>query len=666
MGVPSETLRRLEEQREAIAGTWYEAIAGTCYAAKSAQEVRQALQELAGKAIDLLAAVSLDASQAEEIGVALARLHYIQAEALGGTLEVLGEQLKDGRTDEDADEYLSRLAALLGGIAAGFFREACRTVLAEQETIRAAMVTEIEESGRALLRAQEGLEQRVAERTAELSRSNEELRVEVTERRRIEGALRESEEKYRRLVENMQEVIYAVDPSGKVTYASPSVEALLGIGPEDIMGRSIAEFVVPKDLRGMQESFQSVLAGRSQSNVYRLVTHSGDVRWVHTSSRPVFDGSLVVGVHGLLVDITERRRAEEALRTSEERWRLLVENAPVLVVTVGRDLTIQFMNRERGDDPTQVQRLLGKDMLGFVVPEYADATAEAIRQVFETGSSGYLEIPVYDRLGERAWYGTHLGPLQHDGRVIEVMLVARDITEQRKVDEIKDNLIRDVSHELRTPLAKVQMSLELLAEMLEDEELDRQRAIRISGFATRSTKRLLHTVENILDLSRLEAGMWPYEREIIQPQGLIQEAIAYAAAMGASKGLELVVDLPPALPTVEGDRDKLFRVLNNLLDNAIKFSDEGQVLVTAEPGEGELVIAVSDQGQGILPENLERVFQRFYQEKTRHLGAGIGLAICKAIVEDHGGRIWAESAGRGQGATIRFALPAAASRGAEA
>jgi len=225
MGVPSDKLRPLEQRREVIAGNWYTAIAGTCYAAKSAQEVHRALQELAEKAIDLLAAAPLDASQAEEIGVALARLHYIQAEALGGTLEVLGEQLREGRTEEGGDEYLSRLAALLGAIATGFFREACRMVLAEQETIRAALVTEIEESGRALLRAQEELEQRVEARTKELARINEELRVEVAERRRIEGALRESEEKYRRLVEDMQEVIYAVDQNGEITYVSPSLAA---------------------------------------------------------------------------------------------------------------------------------------------------------------------------------------------------------------------------------------------------------------------------------------------------------------------------------------------------------------------------------------------------------------------------------------------------------
>jgi PAS domain S-box-containing protein len=665
MDVPSETLRRLEERREVIARNWYEAISGTGYAAKSSQEVRQDLKGLAGQLIDLLTTDPLDAAQSEEIGVALARLHYIQAEALGGSLEVLGQQLRDGQPDEGADEYLSRLATLLGRIATGFVREACRTVLTEQETIRAAMVAEIEQSGRALLRAQEELEQRVEERTADLARSNQELLGEVTERRRVEGALRESEEQYRRLVENMQEVVYAVDPSGEVTYASPSVEALLGLEPADMIGRRIAEFFPPEDLSGMQEGFQSVLAGQRQSNVYRLTAPSGDVRWVQTSSRPVFDGSRVVGVHGLLVDITERRRAEEALRTSEERWRLLVKSAPVLVVTVGRDLTIQFMNRERGDDPTQVQRLLGKDMLGYVVPEHADATAEAIRQVFETGSSGYLEIPVYNRLGERVWYGAHLGPLRSDGQVVEVMLVARDVTEQKKVAEIKDNLIRDVSHELRTPLAKVQMSLELLGEMLEDEDLDRERAIRVSGFATRSTERMLRTVENILDLSRLEAGTWPHELQLIRPRMLIQDAILYATPLGAAKGLELAADLPESLPAIRGDWDKLYRVLRNLLYNAIKFSDEGKIVVTAEERGGELVIGVRDQGQGILPENLERIFQRFFQEKTRHLGAGLGLAICKAIVEEHGGRIWAESAGRDQGATLRFTVPAQAEEGGE-
>jgi signal transduction histidine kinase len=314
---------------------------------------------------------------------------------------------------------------------------------------------------------------------------------------------------------------------------------------------------------------------------------------------------------------------------------------------------------KREEGVLAADEIVGVDMLGFVVPEHRALAAEAIGRVLEGGRVEYLEVKVLSGTRRNVWYAIHIAPVRHEGRVAEVMLVTWDITEQRRMVELKDNLIRDVSHELRTPLAKLQMSLELLVEMLEDEGMDRERAIRVSGFAIGSTKRLLQTVENILDLSRLEAGMWAYEREVIQPRYLIQEAVMYAVPLGMPKSLEVTADLPESLPAIQGDWVKLFRVLRNLLENAIKYSDGGQVVVTAEPRDGELVIAVSDQGYGILPENLENVFQRFFQEKTRHLGAGLGLAICRAIVEDHGGRIWAESAGQGQGTTIRFTLPTA-------
>jgi signal transduction histidine kinase len=108
---------------------------------------------------------------------------------------------------------------------------------------------------------------------------------------------------------------------------------------------------------------------------------------------------------------------------------------------------------------------------------------------------------------------------------------------------------------------------------------------------------------------------------------------------------------------VYGDRGKLFRVLTNLIDNAIKFSDQGQILVSCHSDGREVEVSVSDQGQGILPENLDRVFERFFQEKSRFHGLGVGLAISKMIVEAHGGTIWAESAGRDRGASLHFRLP---------
>jgi signal transduction histidine kinase len=201
------------------------------------------------------------------------------------------------------------------------------------------------------------------------------------------------------------------------------------------------------------------------------------------------------------------------------------------------------------------------------------------------------------------------------------------------------------------------MSLELLTELLEGEQLDRERALRISQLSTRNVKNLFQVVDGILDLSRIEAGVWIYEETEIQPAVLVHEAIVYMEPLAVAKGLGLVAQLPEALPLIRGDWEKLFRVLVNLMDNAIKFSEAGQVLVSAAAGDGEIEIAVSDPGMGIRPENLDRVFDRFFQEKTRISGTGVGLTICQAIVKDHGGRIWAESAGRGQGATFRLVLP---------
>jgi signal transduction histidine kinase len=255
------------------------------------------------------------------------------------------------------------------------------------------------------------------------------------------------------------------------------------------------------------------------------------------------------------------------------------------------------------------------------------------------------------------WYAVRIGPVWRDGEVVSAMLIARDVSERKRLEEMKDNLIRDVSHELRTPLAKVQMSLELLMELVEAAEIDRERTGRIAGLATNNVARLLETVEGILDLSRLEAGIWSYQLEVLDLGELLYEAYGYMHSLAQVKGLDLEADFAQDLPPVEGDREKLFRVLVNLVDNAIKFTSEGSVRLGARVRDGEVEVAVADTGEGISGENVGRVFERFFQEQVGAQGAGIGLAICRAIVEGHGGRIWAESGGRDQGAVFRFTLP---------
>jgi PAS domain S-box-containing protein len=528
-------LQVLRQRKAAIAEAWYQAVGRTGYVPLQAEEVQARLTEWADELIRLFLAPSPDRASIEQVGVALAGLHFVQAEALGGTLEVLGRELIAGLPEEQAAAMQSRLATLLGAVAAGFCRQAVRTILAEQEETRNALVTELRATEQQVRQANDQLEVRVQERTAELARANEDLRAEIA----------------------------------------------------------------------------------------------------------------------------ERQRAEEALQESEGRWRSLVENAPDVVITVDRMGRIQFLNRLPESSRNTVEQVIGTDVLKYVHADHRPAVRQALDAVFEGHQGGYLEVPILSSYGRTAWYAVQLGAVSCEGHVVSVIAMVRDISEERQIQELKDNLIRDVSHELRSPLAKVQMSLDVLSEVVEAEQLDRERALRIGQLARRNVSRLLQTVEGILDLNRLESGAWPMDQQVLEIGDLVEEAVEHMAPVASSKNLQLRVEMPDEpLPLVEGDRERVLRVLLNLLDNAIKFSAEGQVVVSVVCRDGAVEIAVADTGEGIEANVLTRVFDRFYQERSQAEGVGIGLTICKAVVEAHGGRIWGESPGKGQGATFRFTLPA--------
>ncbi len=161
---------------------------------------------------------------------------------------------------------------------------------------------------------------------------------DITERKRVEEALRESEEKYRDLVENINDVIYAVDKNGVVTYVSPVIESFIGYSPQEVIGRSFAEFIYQEDLQRIRKSFRRVLSGQIEENEYRVLTKSGETRWMRTSSQPIFIGDRVIGVQGVLADITEGKRAEEALRQYTVELEARNEELDAFAHTVAHDL----------------------------------------------------------------------------------------------------------------------------------------------------------------------------------------------------------------------------------------------------------------------------------------------------------------------------------------
>ena len=247
------------------------------------------------------------------------------------------------------------------------------------------------------------------------------------------------------------------------------------------------------------------------------------------------------------------------------------------------------------------------------------------------------------------------------GAVVGVTVTLRDVTREREIDSMKTEFVSTVSHELRTPLASIKGSLNLL---LSDGSLvldETQR--RLVDISLKNTDRLIRLINNILDISKIEAGHIRLDLDLHRPEDFIGLAVEGIQGFAESRGITLTQEVDEDLPALRVDFDRMVQVVTNLLSNAIKFSPErGRVTVSARLAGHEVEVRVTDRGRGIAAEDVGRLFQKFQQLEGgaggRPTGTGLGLAICRGIVEEHGGRIGVESQlGAGATFTVRLAVP---------
>lgn len=247
---------------------------------------------------------------------------------------------------------------------------------------------------------------------------------------------------------------------------------------------------------------------------------------------------------------------------------------------------------------------------------------------------------------------------KHKNSMGEVRVV-HDVTRERELEQLKDDFFSTISHELRTPLFSIQGFAQL---MLEEKNIDPETQQEFLSTIQRQAIQLSQMVNNLLDLSKFDEGKLVFEKKPVSMHNLVNQTVLKLQGFAHQRKVKLMTYLPPNMPVINGDGQRLEQVLTNLIGNAIKFSDAGEkVTVTASTSKTELQIQVQDNGVGIPSEALERIFSRYYQvdDKSERLalGTGLGLNIAKKIVEGHGGRIWAETAGAGKGSTFCFTLP---------
>ena len=336
------------------------------------------------------------------------------------------------------------------------------------------------------------------------------------------------------------------------------------------------------------------------------------------------------------------------------------------LVPVARDAVIESMgdgvvvldaqDRIADINPAAV-RMLGVTQ-GSPVGQRVGAVLTAWSDVLthlDTTTESQSEI----RLGgdPAAYLDVRIAPL-HDqhGHTTGRLVLLRDITERKLVDELRDDLTHALVHDLRNPLTGINGSLEVLAD--EAASPVQREMLQI---ARANTQRMLGLVDSILDVSRLESGKMPLERRSIHLAALAAEALGLQQPLAAEKQLHLESNVPLDLPALLVDPRLIVRVLHNLIDNAIKFTPKGGTIrISAQHDSvpGQLTVSVGDSGPGIAPPLQARLFQKFVAGRARGHGSGMGLAFCRLVIEAHGGRIWVADSSAA-GTTVTFTLPVA-------
>ncbi len=378
------------------------------------------------------------------------------------------------------------------------------------------------------------------------------------------------------------------------------------------------------------------------------------------------DVALLNLVGEIFASALEHRRAEEALQESEEKYRLLVENASEAITMIDNDGRFLIMNNAAAQHlGGQPQDFIGKTVWDVLPKEIADERMASVRTVIQSGQGHVVEISLPLR-GETSWFHTSTQPIKDSaGKTIAVLTLSTHITERKRAEEarkelmqMKEDFVASVSHELRTPLTSIKGFLQLLLKgKVKDPAVQQEFLMR----ASQDANRLMALVNDLLDLSRLEAGRLQLELEEVDMSTLITETLQSLQGLAGEKGISMTYTPPKTSVIVKADRRRLQQVLVNLVANAIKFSEAHRtILVTGEVTNDNVTIKVIDQGPGIPAEELPKLFDKFYQAhstvKRAVGGTGLGLYISKKIVEAHGGHIGADSE-LGRGSKFFFTLP---------
>ncbi len=510
------------------------------------------------------------------------------------------------------------------------------------------------------------------------------LAAEVERLRAEVGKLRGWVREYRHFAQHTSDVIFVLDlEARRVVYVNDRCEDLLGYRGAELMapGFDFAGLIAPDSGEKVRRSYRMHLRGEEHLPFeFAMVARGGRrVEVMLNSWNTTIGGHRAVG--GIIADITAQHRLSGELRQAAERAESERARAESVIAAIGESIVVQDL-AYRVTYQNEVNRRLFGDRLGELCHEvYAGldhlCPGCPVEQTFLDGNV-HRHVTTTVRGGRTSHMELVSSPLRDAaGRIVAGLKLVRDITglvesaaalskakeelecqnqELRTLDRMKDGLVRDVSHELKTPVAKQAMQLEILR--LQLGEACRGPVAKTLGVMEEAVHRQQRVIRNLLDMARLESGRRTFRLGPVRVDEVLARVLEDYRPMLEAAAFAVTVRAEPL--AVTADEEMLWHVVSNLVNNAVKFAARAakRRLEAAVSREGGLaVLRIADNGIGLAPNELSRAFDRFYQASASIEGSGVGLSICRSIMEGMGGSVSLESPGQDQGALATVTLP---------